>query len=170
MSGKNGKSVKEILNEKKAKTLGLQNSLPLTFEMHWLSQVAEATESFVPPLTAKEKGMLKLFANRCPDGEAAVVLEAVVGHWGYFTQHVMGDAGIKYTPDKPRIDFLLKHVGTAVNFAHKLAKQAAQPPKPAPAASQPKPQLQSIAEALSLSLSSETKTTCRRPWKRCWRS
>lgn len=82
----------------------------------WPKLVSAATEEYVPPLTVKERGQLKLLIGKCPPGKAMAVLEFAIGHWIEFGKRVEHDAGIKSSPGKPRIDFLLKYAGTAVNM------------------------------------------------------
>ena len=82
----------------------------------WMECVSEKLGEFVPPLTAKQRGQLKLFRSKCPDGIAEKVLRHTIERWTEFIKRVEMDAGVKALPAKPNIDFLLKYAGTAVNL------------------------------------------------------
>lgn len=116
-------------------------------ELVWLKAVAEATGKYVPPLTMKDAGLLKHFRSKCPPHTTATaILRHTVENWIAFVKAVETQAGIKTTPAEPRLEFLLKHAGVAINMAA--------PPKPPPKAPQkakavakkPAPKVQLIAE------------------------
>jgi hypothetical protein len=71
-------------------------------------------EAFV--LSAAERGMLKTFAQTCPD--ASEVLTHTIMNWTDFARKVRFDHGRHPDglPGKPTLDFLLKHVRAAQNL------------------------------------------------------
>jgi DNA-binding MarR family transcriptional regulator len=97
-------------------------------ELTWTKAVADATGKYVPPMTMKDAGLLKHFRTKCPPGKAEEVLRYAAENWIAFVKQVEADAGIKTTPAEPRLDFLLKHAGVAINMAA--------PPKSVPKAKQ----------------------------------
>jgi hypothetical protein len=98
-------------------------------ELVWVKAVADATGKFVPPLTMKDAGLLKHLRSKCPQNlSVAFLIRETVINWIAFVKQVEADAGIKTTPAEPRLDFLLKHAGVAINMAA--------PPKPVPKAKQ----------------------------------
>lgn len=116
-------------------------------EAAWKKIHGEVHGGFVAAFTAKQRGQLKHFIKACPEGQAAAVLETCLRNWLSFTEAAEAAAGIKSSPDKPDVGFLLKHVGTAVNEHLEATQPAAkkwqlkQPLKP----DLGKPAVQSIA-------------------------
>lgn len=108
----------------------------------WQEQVEKATGDFQPPLTMQKIGMLKNFAAKCPNGMASDVIRVVVADWAGFSKRVEIDVGLKKSPQKPSIEFLLKHVATAVSFADEALKSPSKEAKVVMPVGQP---LQSIA-------------------------
>lgn len=121
-------------------------------EAAWKKIYGEVHGGFVAAFTAKQRGQLKHFIKACPEGTAAAVLETCLRNWVWFTEAAESAAGIKSSPDKPDVGFLLKHVGTAVNEHLEATQPAAkkwQPKQPIkPGIGKPdigKPAVQSIA-------------------------
>lgn len=100
-----------------------------TLELLWVKTLSDVTGKYAPPLTMKDVGLLKNFAKKCPTPTSVpVIIRYVIGNWISFVKQVEADAGIKITPAEPKLDFLLKHAGVAINMAT--------PPKPKPKAPQ----------------------------------
>jgi hypothetical protein len=86
----------------------------LGLEALWKQVVAEKSGVWVPDFTAKQRGQLKQFAKRCPEGKSAAVLEFTLRHWSTFIETVKAHAGLFKAPASPHVGFLLKYVGVAV--------------------------------------------------------
>jgi hypothetical protein len=108
-----GKTVSEVIAHAHAKPMPENTSL----QYRWQQIVATVYGGFVPTMTLKQRGQLRLVAKACPAGKAAAVLDAVLHDWGDFAGQVKQQAGLTTAPSKPDVGFLLKHVGIAVNFA-----------------------------------------------------
>lgn len=139
-------TVKELLSS----GVRVSKSPPKSLKLVWLKEVAGTTGRFVAPLTGKQEGQLRQFANRCPDPDkAAEVLAYVIEHWLEFSKEAEVAAGLKTSPAVPDPGFLLKHVAVAANmwidhqkapamqeakpvttFAHDLVQSIAQKPTP----------------------------------------
>ena len=122
------KSVKDVIAEasgkgKLAKKIHKPDSIK-GMALTWVKLVSEETGDYVPPLSAKQCGQLKLFKGNCPEGQAEAILRHVIRHWTEFIKKVEAEFGVKALPAKPNIDFLLKYVGPAVNLF--LAQQKPQ--------------------------------------------
>ncbi|ESR23324.1 hypothetical protein N177_3392 [Lutibaculum baratangense AMV1] len=98
----------------------------------WATAYQAHLGEIAPPLTAKEQGQLKNFHEKCPEGEAAAVLNRVVREWHEFCGWAKHDAGIHKSPDKPHIGFVLKFIGPAVDFHRDALKTAPKPKATAP--------------------------------------
>lgn len=105
----------------------------------WRAAVIEHYDCYVAPLTHLQMGQLKHFRNACPPGAgtAELVISCVVGSWGDFAAIAATDVDLASEPPRPSIGFLLKCVGTAVNFwlheqkkADDEAAKAKKPPVP----------------------------------------
>lgn len=120
VSGKgSGKTVAELLAQAPSKPAAAKPKGKVTthdLDKAWRESVSQAISGYVPPLTQKQIGMLKHFANACPPGTAEAVLRHVVDNWMDFAVKVQVAAGFKTVPTAPSIDFLLKHVGVGVNL------------------------------------------------------
>ncbi|MCO5157894.1 MAG: hypothetical protein M9945_14290 [Aquamicrobium sp.] len=66
--------------------------------------------------TKKELGLLKHFLNKCPPGTAEQAMTAAMLDWIKFAKTVEQQAGVKTSPSKPKLEFLLTHAGVAVNL------------------------------------------------------
>jgi len=82
----------------------------------WLQAIFTAYPGEAFALSAPERGMLKTFAQTCPD--ASEVLTHTIKNWSDFTHKVRFDHGRHpdSLPGKPTLDFLLKHVRAAQNL------------------------------------------------------
>jgi hypothetical protein len=82
----------------------------------WLQAMFTAYPGEAFALSAAERGMLKTFAQTCPD--ASEVLTHTIKNWSDFTHKVRFDHGRHpdSLPGKPTLDFLLKHVRAAQNL------------------------------------------------------
>ena len=98
------------------------------FGQLWAENLSRLTGVTQPMPSLKQIGQLKAFAKKCPPETGKAVLKNALANWLAFTKRVEQDAGIKTTPAKPNIDFLLKHVSIAVMFALP-AQQSKQPAK-----------------------------------------
>lgn len=123
---KKTRTVEEILAKGLGKKFSPKDNTVTDLEFRWKIRVSDVTGDYVPPLTMKQKGQLKLFLDKCPKGEAGLILETTVDNWIAFSKRVGSDSGVKKTPNKPNIDFLLKYVGTAVSFTRDLSKTTEQ--------------------------------------------
>lgn len=83
----------------------------------WKGTVSEVYDTPMVNLSAKSVGQLKHFKNACPEGTAASVLTWVLHNWIEFVKAVETEAGVKTTPSKPDIGFLLKYTSVAVSVA-----------------------------------------------------
>lgn len=106
-------------------------------ESTWKAIVAEVYGGFVPAFTTKQRGQMKHFLKACPPGKAVAVLEHCLRGWLGFAKTAETVAGVKGVPARPSVDFLLKHVGVAVNAYLDKSKPKAPPPKPKPGFVQP---------------------------------
>lgn len=88
----------------------------------WKSANEQTSGDFIPAPTVRELKMLKTFPLRCPEGKAASVIELCVKHWGDFTKKAADEEGAWSIPSKPTLEFLLKFIKTAINFALKTAE------------------------------------------------
>ncbi|MCL4743824.1 MAG: hypothetical protein KJZ83_00265 [Burkholderiaceae bacterium] len=130
---KNAATVADALNKFKAGGKLHQPDSVKALEYVWKTTIAQELEKYVPQLTSKQYGQLKLFRAKCPAGKAETVLRHVLMNWLEFTKEVESAAGVKTTPLDPNVDFLLKHAGIAVNLF-----LASQPKKAPQEASSPK--------------------------------
>ena len=151
-------SVKDvILAHSSPAKIGTRLHKPDSFkalELAWKSTVSEEYDKFVPPLTQKQVGQLKLFRGKCPAGRAEQVMKHAVRHWIEFVKQVETEVGIKATPAEPNLDFLLKHAGVAVN----LAASPKHPPEVTQEASVVIPAVQSV-QLISESVDDEAPQT-----------
>lgn len=121
----------------------------------WRTVVSEVYGSYVPPFTMKQVGQLKHFLKACPEGKATAVMETAVRDWAGFVGHVKSQAGINQVPAAPSVDFLVKHVGHAVDFSTpKQAQPEAVKPKATQSvqltAPQEEPKKPSIDEVMAI--------------------
>jgi hypothetical protein len=122
----------------------------------WAENLSKLTGVTQPMPSMKAVGQLKLFAKKCPDDSGKAVIDFVMKHWIAFTKQVEQDGGVKLTPAKPSVDFLLKHVSIAVMFAappatkKQSAKHEASPvAKSAQLISQPTEAAMTLAEIMA---------------------
>ena len=80
---------------------------------------------YVPPMTMKAMGQLKLFAQACPKNRAVEILGFCLANWGEFVQEVITEAGLHTAPSTPETGFVLKYIA----FAVKLCDEAGVPPE-----------------------------------------
>jgi hypothetical protein len=107
-----------LLGKGKKPTVPKKPDTPGTLRFIWHKVVAEVFDkTYTPPLTMKQMGLLGQFVKACPPGQAAVVLEKVLREWGGFVGQAKSVLGYKNVPSEPMLEFLVKHVGVAVNFA-----------------------------------------------------
>jgi len=107
------------------------NALAGVFKAAWSDSYPD---EFMPSLTHKQLGQLKLFAQSCPQGTAGKVLDWCVRNWSIFTSQAEAKQGAFKSPERPTVGYLLQYLQTAVN-AHKDSTQAPQVTKvkvPAP--------------------------------------
>jgi len=88
-------------------------------EMLWLAKMAEITKGFVTA-TNKDRGMLKNFRAKCPEGRAEQALAWTLDNWHTFAHAVQADAGLKSVPEKPALGFILLYAANAVGMAFKV--------------------------------------------------
>jgi hypothetical protein len=82
----------------------------------FISSYAETyPDEFLPPLTNKQLGQLKLFSQSCPAGSAGKVLDWCVRNWSLFTSYAESDQGAFRRPKRPTTGYLLQYIQTAVN-------------------------------------------------------
>ena len=116
MKAGTGKTVKEIFAANKANGgWSSEKAAPKTLVQKWRDAYIDAYECFVPSLTIVEVGMLKNFVKKCPEGMAEAVMRHALSTWQPFLSRAQIDDGAFPLPDKPKVGFLLKHVGVAVN-------------------------------------------------------
>jgi len=107
----------EDMNSMKARdVVGGRSDSRRSLEAEWKCGVHEATGQFVPPLTGQERGQLKRFAEKCPDGEAVGVLRKVLEDWSSFARFARSNEGAFNVPATPKTGFLLKYARSAVAF------------------------------------------------------
>jgi hypothetical protein len=138
-------SVKDILasggKHTKPKTSKAVTVSALTH--HWQEQVAQACSIFVPPLTMKAQGQLRQFMKACPNGQEQSILSTVIQNWQMFTAAAKSAAGTNTAPAIPNLDYLIKHLGVAINFG----KDAPEPTVKSHVSGQPKPEVQLTSHA-----------------------
>lgn len=138
------KSVREIMKEQmKAKPSG--GDTPRSLGFLWLKVVNEVTGEFVPPLTQKQVGQFKHLIARAPEGRASDLLRNAVENWAEFSKRAESAAGLKTSPDRPNVDFLLKHVGVAANMLL-MGSYENHPDTAIPEEATPSPAVQLIAQ------------------------
>jgi len=115
--------VKLKTNSKAAPTCGLGVGKTPIGEL-WQSLMPAPAGGFQVPLTQREQGQLKYFAQGV--GEAAgAVLTYTIANWGHFAFEAKAMAGLSTCPTKPNIGYLLKHRQVAVNlYVQSIAKPA----------------------------------------------
>jgi hypothetical protein len=112
------KTVAELMAETGGKKATVQKKgTAKSLEFLWKEIVSETTGNFVPAFTMKQLGQLGQFLKRCPTGTAEDVMSAALKDWPGFAGQVKSDAGLKAVPLDPNLDFLLKYLGPAVDFA-----------------------------------------------------
>jgi hypothetical protein len=77
------------------------------------------------PLTQKERGQLKMLANKI-GAQTAEVIEFAIKNWTNFGYKASVEAGFGDYPSRPHIGFLLAHHHAAINLMHSIAAK----PKP----------------------------------------
>lgn len=142
------KTVAELLMAAEKKTLPKHTKKAgsvSALEHRWKETVSEVYSCFVPQLTQKQLGLLKNLIAKCPAGRAEAVLEWAVRNWIEFVKAVETKVGWKSTPAEPRLDFLLLHVGIAINMAT-VPKKPATVKQEAPVAQVPSKKVQLISQ------------------------
>lgn len=114
----------EALNQMKAKKLLHKPDSVQQLGFLWKGTVAEVYETPMVNLSAKSLGQLKHFKNACPEGTAASILSWVIHNWIEFVKAAETDAGVKNTPSKPDVGFLLKYASVAVSVADQSTPKA----------------------------------------------
>jgi hypothetical protein len=96
------------------------------------------------PLTPKQRGQLKMLANRL-GAQTKDVIDFAVKNWTKFGYKAMYSAGLNSFPDDPHIGFLLKHHHVVVATLQSIAAT----PKPLPPPPPPKTQIDETAVQLA---------------------
>lgn len=104
-------SAREVLKAYEAK----QGQNPARLEHLWLKTLGQQTGQMQPPLTRKAQGMFKRVQDTLGD-QASTQLQAILGDWQSFCLQVMSDKGLRQTPDKPSLPFLVSHLNIALAF------------------------------------------------------
>lgn len=122
----------------------------------WTEIIIELHGDYVPPFNGKQRKQLQTFDAACPPEQAAFTLETCMRCWDYFALKAKAEAGAFGIPQKPTLDFLLKHVAVAANYAigkqkPEVVENVALTFKSSPAVPEPK-----TAPQASIKVSSKT--------------
>lgn len=86
---------------------------------HWQNRISTASGSeHYDPLSAKERGQLKMIADKLGPLTKKVV-DFVVHHWADFIARIQQDDGSLSCPSHPQVGFLLAHCEAAANMTAK---------------------------------------------------
>jgi hypothetical protein len=83
----------------------------------WEAIVQDVYGDYVPPGTKKRLKQLKDFRDQCPPGQAKATLEVCLRNWDDFATHSKLFYAAWSIPDRPMLEFLLKYIEAATNFA-----------------------------------------------------
>ena len=81
------------------------------------------------PFTGKEKGQLKHFVGKLPEGSAGKVMDWCVRHWPEFVSWAMQNEGAFKPPQQPTTTFLLQYAQSAFNSWSAYEEHKAKPVK-----------------------------------------
>lgn len=109
-------------------------STPSSWESLWRQTIFEVYGEQSPAFTGKQWGQLKHFVKACPQGTAFEVMKFCLQNWALFSIDAKSAAGLKKSPERPDLGFLLKHVGPAVNAWNDSLKPKTMVASPAKAA------------------------------------
>lgn len=114
-----GKSVLDVLKEKAIvgkKHVPKSNTVD-GLVATWVTVVPECfPKSKFISITVEQKGMFKHFLDKCPNGEAVLVLEYTIRNWGKFVFQAEKSYSAYKVPALPSIGHVLKYIGAAVNL------------------------------------------------------
>ncbi len=86
----------------------------------WRTLCSRHHSMYMPELTQKEMGMMKNFLKRAPEGKQLSVMAYAIRHWSLFYTQVSRDVGQRKVPIRPRMGFLLEHVGIAAELFNSM--------------------------------------------------
>ena len=113
---------------------------------HWSSRMAQKHPTeYQKPLTHKERGQLKMLANKV-GAQTKKLIDFAVNHWNRFGQEASVQAGLGDYPSRPQIGFFLAYHHVAVNMMQSIAPT----PTTLPPAPQPEPEANDKAVQLAL--------------------
>jgi hypothetical protein len=132
-----GKTAHEVLAELSAKkALGKITAVskPKQLEHWWCATVNEHYGVFVAPFTVKQLGQVKQLIDKLPADKLLPTIEHCLANWVGFCEIAMKNAGTKGFPAMPNIDYMVKHLSSAMEYAgpaaHSGVIKAPQPKAP----------------------------------------
>jgi hypothetical protein len=108
-----------MTNQNNEGTIGTKS---FALEDRWRLRISEVKGGkWPPPLTSKERGQLKLLANKTGAWTSAVI-DYAVKHWALYTVLAAHYGGLEAYPSEPKIGFLLAYPRAALDLLQSIAE------------------------------------------------